>query len=63
MVEKSTAKAIHLLRRLMKCYMDRKKDFHMVLINLEKACDGALREVLCCCSEKKGIPFGYIRVI
>ena len=43
---RSTTEAIHLLRSVMECYRDRKRDLHMVLIDLEKAYDRVLRDVL-----------------
>jgi len=58
---RSTIEAIHLIRRLMEVYRDRKN--HMVFIDLEKAYDRVLREVLWECLAKKGVSVVYIRAI
>lgn len=60
---RSTMEAIHLIRQLMENYRDKKKDLHMVFIDLEKAYDKVPREVLWWALTRKDISKKYIDII
>jgi len=47
----------------MECYRDRKRDLHMVFIDLEKAYDRVPRDILWRCLKERGMPVKYTRVI
>ena len=60
---RSTTKAIHLLRRLMEKYKERKKDLHLVFIDLEKAYDSIPRSIVWDSLKSISISRGYIEII
>lgn len=60
---RSTIEAIHLIRQTMEHYRDRKKDLHMVFIDLEKAYDRVPREILWWALARKSVPLKYIDII
>ncbi|XP_076940095.1 uncharacterized protein LOC143609136 [Bidens hawaiensis] len=60
---RSTTEAIHILRRLMEKYRDKKLSLHMVFIDLEKAYDSVPRQLLWDCLESKGVRGKYIKII
>jgi hypothetical protein len=60
---RSTIEAIHLLRRMMETYKVKKKDLHMIFIDLEKAYDSVPRDILWRILEKRQVPVIYINLI
>jgi Reverse transcriptase (RNA-dependent DNA polymerase) len=60
---RSTMEAIFLIRQLMERYREKKKNLHMIFIDLEKAYDRVPRKVLWWVLEKKKVPTKYVKVI
>ena len=58
---RSTTESIHLLRQLIERFRERKRNLHMVFIDLEK--DKVSREVLWWTLMTKGVPIKYIDII
>ncbi|KAL6539623.1 hypothetical protein OROHE_011394 [Orobanche hederae] len=60
---RSLTEAIHLVRRLMEKFREQRKDLHMVFIDLEKAYDSILRDVIWRSLEERRMSSPYVRVI
>ncbi|KAF3613185.1 hypothetical protein FXO38_36393 [Capsicum annuum] len=60
---RSTMEAIHLVRRLVEQFWERKKNLHMIFIDLEKTYDRVSREILRRSLKARGIPVAYIKSI
>ncbi|KAD6796640.1 hypothetical protein E3N88_07536 [Mikania micrantha] len=60
---RSTTEAIHILRRLMERYREKKRYLHMVFIDMEKAYDSVPRLVIWDSLERRSIPWRYIELI
>ena len=63
MPRRSTMEVIFLVRQLVERYREQKKDLHMVFIDLEKAYDKILRNVMWWALEKLKVPAKYITLI
>ena len=60
---RSTTEAIHLIKKLIEVYRDRKMNLHIVFIDLEKTYNRVPHGVLRECLEKKGLSVVYIQAI
>ena len=60
---RSTTEAIHILRRLIEKYREKKRDLHMVFIDLEKAYDSVPRTLIWDSLESRGVSGKYIDLI
>ena len=60
---RSMTEAIYLLCQLIERFRERKRNLHMVFIDLEKTYDKVQREILWWTLMKKGVPIKYIHII
>ena len=63
MPRRSTMEAIFLIRQVMERYREKKKDLHMVFIDLEKAYDKIPRNVMWWALDKHKVPSKYVTLI
>jgi hypothetical protein len=54
---------IFLIRQLMERHREQKKDLHMIFIDLEKAYDKILRNIMWWALERKLVPTKYVTLI
>ena len=59
---RSATDAIFAMRQLMEKYREKRKELHIVFIDLEKAYDRIPREEVWRCMREKGVPEKYVRV-
>ena len=59
---RSTMEAIFLIRQAMERYREKKKDLHIVFIDLEKAYDKIPRNVMWWALDKHKVPSKYVTV-
>ena len=62
-LERSTMEAIFLIRQVMELYREKKKDLHMVFIDLEKAYDRIPRNVVWWALDNHKVPTKYVWLI
>jgi hypothetical protein len=60
---RSTTEAIFLIRQVMEWFREQKKDLHMVFIDLEKAYDKILRNVMWWALDKHKVLTKYVTLI
>src|ERR1044071_7349267 len=63
MTGRSTTEEIHILRRLMEKYREKKRDLHMAFIDLAKAYDSVPRTLIWGSLESRGVSGKYIDLI
>ncbi|KAF3622958.1 hypothetical protein FXO37_32113 [Capsicum annuum] len=63
MPSRSTMESIHLVRRLVEQFWERKKNLHMMFIDLEKTYNRVSREILWRSLKARGVPVAYIKSI
>ena len=60
---RSTTEVIFLIRQVMEWYKEKRKDLHMVFIDLEKAYDKIPRNIMWWALDKHKVPTKYVGLI